>query len=240
MKIEDINFDLLNLKLESKILDLGCGRGSILIPLWKKGFYAVGVDINTAYLNEILNSPNLPDEKLIIHSPGENLPFEPNTFDIIICREVLEHVSNPELILKEIYRVLKPNSYLCLTIPYYKTERLLNSLNPNWLSISGHKNVFSIRTLRDLLQEAGFSIVCITRERFFYTYFWFFHCIFRTPHDGTGRPLKNYRLTKFLFFLWNQLVRIKVSRYIVKLGNFLLPKSIYIYCQKKTEKVRQE
>jgi len=52
------------------------------------------------------------------HTDIENLPFNNDEFDSIICLEVIEHVSNPFKALEEIYRVLKPGGKILLTAPF--------------------------------------------------------------------------------------------------------------------------
>ncbi|MFA6254808.1 MAG: class I SAM-dependent methyltransferase [Patescibacteria group bacterium] len=49
---------------------------------------------------------------------GENLPLEDNSIDLAICMAVLEHTKSPELIIKEIYRVLKVNGQIYIEIPF--------------------------------------------------------------------------------------------------------------------------
>jgi SAM-dependent methyltransferase len=49
---------------------------------------------------------------------GWNLPFLSNSFDTIVSFEVFEHVFNPEQILSEIYRVLKPGGHILITTPF--------------------------------------------------------------------------------------------------------------------------
>ncbi len=49
---------------------------------------------------------------------AENIPVKNNSFDGIICSQLLEHVINPKKILQEIYRVLKSGKHLLLTVPF--------------------------------------------------------------------------------------------------------------------------
>jgi ubiquinone/menaquinone biosynthesis C-methylase UbiE len=90
-----------------RILDLGCGNGSIVNILRNKGFDAYGVDISSHQFN---NSPYL------IQGCLWDLPFEDNTFDVTFSTDVLEHIP-PEMINKtiaEIYRITKIKTLHCI------------------------------------------------------------------------------------------------------------------------------
>ena len=108
---------LLNYKdSKAKLLDLGCGIGLTLAVLAKHFTNSMGCDVGK---NEIRASKELL-KLLEIKSPvvlydGKHLPFKDNTFDIITSIEVIEHVSKPDLMLKEIRRVLKPGGILHIT-----------------------------------------------------------------------------------------------------------------------------
>jgi len=56
-------------------------------------------------------------EKKIIGADVANLPFKEQTFDVVICREVIEHVPDADATFQEIRRVLKPEGYLLITTP---------------------------------------------------------------------------------------------------------------------------
>jgi SAM-dependent methyltransferase len=53
----------------------------------------------------------------------ENLTFSDNSFDLVITQEVFEHVRNPEIAWREVYRVLKPGGYHIFTIPWYRDHK---------------------------------------------------------------------------------------------------------------------
>jgi len=231
VQIEDVDFDLLCLTPDSRILDVGCGRGSILLPLWKCRLFAVGIDKDKNCLVQMKARHPFGSEGLLLQCSAEQLSFKNKSFEVIICREVMEHLLNPLEALREFRKVLKPHGRLCITIPYYITEYLFSKLNPSWLSMSQHRSVFSLNEIKAMIRQSGFDVIQIKRERFFYTYFWFFHCLFRTPHDGTGRPSHNFWLTKILFAFWDLFKSYRICQTVIRVCNQVLPKSIYIYCE---------
>lgn len=68
--------------------------------------------------DKVVNVDFYPFESVDIVSDISCLPFKTNSVDVVINEFVLEHVKNPEEIVKEIYRVLKPNGLLYLAVPF--------------------------------------------------------------------------------------------------------------------------
>ena len=66
------------------------------------------------YITADIESP-LAKVKMDIHA----IPFEANTFDVIFCNHVLEHVANDMLAMREMHRVLKPGGWAILQIPFF-------------------------------------------------------------------------------------------------------------------------
>jgi ubiquinone/menaquinone biosynthesis C-methylase UbiE len=108
-----------------KILDVGFGSGGIATAFHRVGAEVYGVDIDPE-LKEIAQrnvQANNAKAQLEIYD-GVNLPFQDSYFDYIVSSSVLEHVSKPEELLKDIFRVMKPGSRFLLTLPnkYYPKE----------------------------------------------------------------------------------------------------------------------
>ena len=102
------------IKKNDKILDIGAGTGRFVIPFAKKGYDAYGIDISENILqiakNKARDLPNLHLEK----ANAKNIPFPDNYFDFITSYRVLVHIPDYEIVIKEIYRVLKPGGYALL------------------------------------------------------------------------------------------------------------------------------
>ncbi len=90
-----------------RVLDLGCGRGDILIDFIRHGYRAVGLDKNGEYLRTAKEDARRQGLSIDVREgDAEALPFENARFDFINCNEVTEHVESPEKLLNECARVL--------------------------------------------------------------------------------------------------------------------------------------
>jgi len=108
-----ILFDSTSLK--GKIfLDVGSGLGFFSLRAGKLGARVYGIDIGDRLVD--VCRKRYPKGKFSVAS-AVKLPFKDNSFDIVLCTEVIEHVNNQKKVISEIFRVLKKNGYLILTTP---------------------------------------------------------------------------------------------------------------------------
>lgn len=114
----DFISDALSGKAQSraKILDVGCGNGVISRHLGKLGFNVLGIDVSDATIARARELNTLPNVSFEVIS-AEQLVAQGDTFDAIICSEVLEHLQNPSSLLKVLYQSLKPDGILIVTVP---------------------------------------------------------------------------------------------------------------------------
>ncbi len=106
-------FKFFNINKPRTVLEIGCGRGYILKELKNLGSNVKGLESKDAS-NWILHNPDID---VIAVDDSYNWPIESNSQDLIIIWHVLEHLTEPDKALKEIYRVLSPNGVLCISIP---------------------------------------------------------------------------------------------------------------------------
>lgn len=98
--------------LSGRLLDVGCGSKPYQ-PLFSVSSY-VGLEIDSLKSRQLGMADYFYD--------GSAFPFEDNSFDSVLCNQVLEHVFNPDAFIFEINRVLKPGGYLLLSVPFVWDE----------------------------------------------------------------------------------------------------------------------
>jgi 2-polyprenyl-3-methyl-5-hydroxy-6-metoxy-1,4-benzoquinol methylase len=99
-----------------RILDLGSGMGGTSVALALRGAFPLAFEYNQAYCEIIgLRAARYNLGLPVINGAGEALPFADASFDLAICWDVLEHVHNPEQLLAELARVVRPGGRVLIT-----------------------------------------------------------------------------------------------------------------------------
>ena len=99
---------------ERTILDVGCGTGAMSTRLQKWG-RVVSMDFSHLAL-EFSQRRGLSH---LVGADAMQLPLASNSFDALVSMDVLEHIPDDKLALKEFYRVLKPGGRVLLSVPAY-------------------------------------------------------------------------------------------------------------------------
>jgi methionine biosynthesis protein MetW len=148
-------------KCLGKILDVGCGDGTILHILQKDyEINSYGVDIS-------LNAVKKAKERGIkakVSNLNEEIPFPNDYFDVIFCTDVLEHLFSPETVLQEIYRVSKENTIIIFSIP--NLGCLKNRIQFFWgkniteppFQVKSHIRFWTKGSFIELLKNNGFEM----------------------------------------------------------------------------------
>ena len=99
-----------------RVLDVGCGNGSLIaIPLARCGFDVTGVDLHRPSIEHAERLAFAMPNARFLEATVTDLVAAP--FDVVILSEVLEHVSDPEALLLESLRHLKPQGIVVVTVP---------------------------------------------------------------------------------------------------------------------------
>jgi len=108
-----------------RVLELGAGMGMFVTVASRLGIDIVGVEPGAnsyrslgSAIEKLLSANDLPSDT-IISAPAESLPWPDRSFDHVVSFQVLEHVRDPEKVLSEAVRVLKPGGRLYFDMPNY-------------------------------------------------------------------------------------------------------------------------
>lgn len=118
-RVSDNNFELVNI-LEffgkpaagrNRLLDAGCGKGKFLQKFAQNDFAVTGIEPSELLLNvAVKNNPGFVLKKASV----TEIPFPDNSFDFVVCIEVLEHIPDINMALREMARVLKPGGKMII------------------------------------------------------------------------------------------------------------------------------
>jgi len=147
----------------AQMLDVGCNTGPMLIPLRRRGYDIVGIDISVDDVQQAeryLAERQLPYNRLSV-ADGTSLPFRDQSFDAILLVDILEHTDNPEGIVAETKRLLRPGGIVVATVPWayhpYVRYTWLRKLLSSRTTIDEHPDApFTLDMLQSLF-AAGFQ-----------------------------------------------------------------------------------
>ncbi|MGK7892284.1 MAG: class I SAM-dependent methyltransferase, partial [Xenococcus sp. (in: cyanobacteria)] len=179
----------------SKVFDVGCGAGGILIPFKEAGWSTFGCDLGGNYLERG------KAEGLLLKHGNINSLMEFGKADLVILSHVIEHFLDPIFELKRIRETLVDGGYLYVELPGIFAIHKTYGKTVNFLQ-NAHLYHFTLGTLTSVLAQAGFKLVRGDEH---------IHALFQKD-DNVENSLNSARFHEILNYL-----------YFVELRKFLLP-----------------
>ena len=153
--------DMIKSERNNSVLDVGCSAGIFSVQLAKKSKHVYGLDTypRIFLLARLLaRSENVEEKTSFLVGRCEALQFRYDSFDLILCGEIIEHLSNPELSMTEVRRVLKPGTTLVISTP--NEGNLFRAFLHKFLPLTpGHIHEFNIYELRKLVETSKMRVV---------------------------------------------------------------------------------
>jgi 2-polyprenyl-6-hydroxyphenyl methylase/3-demethylubiquinone-9 3-methyltransferase len=138
-----------------KLLDGGSGGGHFSQVASERGADVTSLDVGDNLLAQVAKRC---DTRRVLGSVLD-LPFEAETFDIVLSTEVIEHTPDPRLGIRELCRVVKPGGLLVLTSPNRLWQAVVRGATRLELrAYAGHENFLWAHEARDLVVESGLSV----------------------------------------------------------------------------------
>lgn len=225
----------LRLRKGDRVLDLGCGEGRHALGIaWQNRVEVVGVDLG---LQDLAMATRREREQTGLEgschwccADGLRLPFADNSFDRIICSEVLEHVPDYQSMLAEIERVLAPDGLLAVSVPRSWPEKICWWLSEAYHKVEGgHIRIFNARKLRDEISEQGFSAYGSHWAHALHAPFWWLKCLFWDNQEQNPLVRAYHRL-----LVWDLMEKPWLTRTLEKILNPVLGKSVVMYFERSS------
>jgi SAM-dependent methyltransferase len=138
-----------------RLLDFGCGWGSVLKAARDHGWRATGIEVDerkVAFCGE--------HGLAAVYGDLLARPFAPETFDAAIAEQVFEHLYTPVPYMKELHRVLKPGGLLYVAVPNYGgIEAKLRGAEWEYVHPASHVRYFDRSSLADMANRCGFDVL---------------------------------------------------------------------------------
>ncbi|WP_421790971.1 class I SAM-dependent methyltransferase [Hyphobacterium sp.] len=230
-----IDFKHLQLSDGDRVLDLGCGRGRHTHALyWNEvPVHVTGLDLSkedvmaTADGFFDLPPPDASKNRSGTLTAGDahRLPFSDNSFDAVICSEVLEHVEDPDGVIAEIDRITKPGGQVALSVPRYWPEWICWKLSEGYRNTpGGHVRIFRHDGLHDAARRAGLRKVRHHWAHALHSPYWWLQCAVWKTKDKNGL-VNAYRR----FLEWDLLKAPPLTRGLERILNPVMGKSLVMY-----------
>jgi len=230
------DFNRVNINPEGTMLDLGCGEGRHIFGLMEKfpDLKCIGLDPHIESLEKAFEGlkflESISNSKTnFLSGSAYSLPFSDDSFDLVVCSEVLEHLHDYKDAIKEINRVLKPGGQFLASVPAEFPEKICWLLSEAYQNQpGGHLRIFKKNKLIKEVAEHNFSFESSQRFHSIHSAYWWLRCLFWKSQEsniiikGYKKILERHILKK-PFFL----------DLIDKIFNPILGKSIAFYFVKK-------
>ena len=231
-----VDFDRLAVQAGNVVLDAGCGWGRHSVEYMRRGakVFCLDLDLDSLYktrytIASMMKKGDAPAGSGFLCHIGDtlNLPFKNDTFDRIICSEVMEHVNDEFQACAELSRVLKKNGRIAITVPTFFSEIIYDAITYEYFtSPGGHVRKFFPSELAEIMRKNGLEVYAVDFKHSFHTIWWMIRGVVGL-HNAEHPITKGYH--RFLVMGLSS----KFMRRCEKFCNYFFPKSVIIYAWKK-------
>jgi len=238
--MQTVDFNYLPLLPGETILDLGCGEGRHVISAYlEQDVTSIGVDLSLDDLRtsqerfQHFADPDNSNKRFgLSAATALQLPFADNTFDKVICSEVLEHIPDFKAALQEIERVLKPGGLFCASVPRTWPEKICWYFSEAYHKVEGgHLRIFKASKLQAQIEVLGFTMLHKHWAHALHSPFWWLKCFFWQTQESNWLIKQYHR-----FLVWDLMHKPLLTRTLERMLNPVMGKSVVMYFRKESSK----
>ena len=233
--MQTIDLKKMQLKPNSKFLDLGCGEGRHCFGAYMSeeidvfGFDMSLSDVGKAKENFDQFNENTSSKSCNFGvADAKKLPFKDNTFDFIICSEVLEHIIDYQSALSEINRILKPEGKLAVSVPKFFPEWICWKLSIDYQNTpGGHVRIFKFKELKKDIADYGLNFSQRHWAHALHSPYWWLQCLFWNSKENS-KIINLYHE----FLVWDMMKKPFLTKCLEYIFQPLIGKSVVLYFNK--------
>jgi len=230
-------YDMLGVDQGDAVLDLGCGFGRHAFEAARRGARVVALDAGRdevlavrATFAAMFDAGELGADTLAVAVQGDALalPFADETFDRVICSEVLEHIPDDVGAMAELARVLRRGGTMAVTVPRRGPERINWALSNEYHEVpGGHIRIYSRRVLEERLASVGLRVRAHHYAHALHSPYWWLKCLVGTTNDNNFFVRQYHRL-----LVWDIMKHPALTTRLDAALNPLVGKSLVVYLEK--------
>lgn len=233
--MQTIDLKKMQLKPNSKFLDLGCGEGRHCFGAYMSEEIDVfGFDMSLSDVGKAKENFDQFNENTSTKScnfgvaDAKKLPFKDNTFDFIICSEVLEHIIDYQSALSEINRILKPEGKLAVSVPKFFPEWICWKLSIDYQNTpGGHVRIFKFKELKKDIADYGLHFSQRHWAHALHSPYWWLQCLFWNSKENS-KIINLYHE----FLVWDMMKKPFLTKCLKYIFQPLIGKSVVLYFNK--------
>jgi SAM-dependent methyltransferase len=232
-----VDFDRFPIRNGDRVLDLGCGGGRHAFEVCRRGGRVVAFDLDPGELAPVrgmFGAMSAEGEAAAgsgaeaVSGDAKAMPFGDNAFDRVIAAEVLEHVLDDQLAIRELARVLRPGGLAAITVPAFLPERICWSLSAEYHEVpGGHVRIYTRVELEAKLRRAGLEPRWHHHAHGLHSPYWWLKCLVGVGKDDHPLAAAYHRV-----LVWDIMKRPRLTRVAERALNPVIGKSLVVYAVK--------
>ncbi len=173
------------------VIDVGCGDGGVASFSAGQGAHVILADIDAEkVMAAAARIATLGPRQVDTHvTDADPLPIADGSVTRVVCTEVLEHVDDPAILMRELVRVGKPGALYLISVPGGEHEQLQRDLAPDfYFQKPNHVRIFTSDSFAALIEDAGLVIERRMSTSFFWALWWLFFWQANVPLGAGSHP----------------------------------------------------
>ena len=229
-----MDFNRLKINPGDRVLDIGCGEGRHMVKACQaEGSLCTGADFgfdnliftrNKLRFHDQINDLACKDWHLSCMDVT-GLPFGNETFELVLCSEVLEHIPDDDKAISELVRILKPGKTLAVSVPRAWPERICWQLSDEYFNANmGHVRIYGKQELIQKIRSRGLDYLGSHFAHSIHTPYWWLKCLVG-PNRTDSLPVNLYHR----MLVWDLMKQPRLTAWLDRLLNPVLGKSLVLY-----------